>query len=104
MLSPSQPRNARNTASSPHMGNGVAWYRVQQLILKSKGAFYAAECRWPHDRQIAPTCLMSVSFDISFSRTREVKVLFFHICILKDREQLAYGVYCSPNAILPSWR
>src|SRR6266571_8152242 len=26
-------------------------------------------CRWPHDRQIAPTCLISVSFDISFSRT-----------------------------------
>jgi len=26
-------------------------------------------CRWPHDRHIAPTCLMSVSFDISFSRT-----------------------------------
>lgn len=25
-------------------------------------------CRWPHDRQIAPTSRMSVSFDISFSR------------------------------------
>jgi len=29
----------------------------------------ALYCRWPHDRHIAPTCLMSVSFDISFSRT-----------------------------------
>jgi hypothetical protein len=26
-------------------------------------------CLWPHDRQIAPTALMSVSFEISFSRT-----------------------------------
>ena len=31
---------------------------------------------------------MSVSFDISFSRTREVKVLFFHICILKTGNSL----------------
>jgi len=26
-------------------------------------------CRWAHDRQIDPISLMSVSFDISFSRT-----------------------------------
>src|SRR5947209_18583162 len=26
-------------------------------------------CRWPHERQIAPTWLTSVSFEISFSRT-----------------------------------
>ena len=37
--------------------------------LRVRPGSVALLCRWPHDRQIAPTSLMSASLDISFSRT-----------------------------------
>ncbi len=36
---------------------------------RTQAGAVAAACRWPHDRHIAPAGRMSVSFDISFSRT-----------------------------------
>src|SRR6266571_3424299 len=43
-------------------------------------------CLCPHSRQMAPTCLIGLSFDISFSRTpREVKPLALDICYTNKR-------------------
>jgi hypothetical protein len=67
-------------------------------------------CLWPHDRQIAPTCLISVSFDISFSRTavepeitgplhllhecRDMKVLSSHRRSYTGATALARILFC----------
>ncbi len=69
-----QCRSARFSASTRTVVKCVTWLESTGVHsigsrCRARAGAVASLCRRPHDRQIAPTCRISVSFDISFSRT-----------------------------------